>query len=170
MTDRVLVDTNVLVCAYDRSEPEKQNRALQVLDRLATSGLGVLTSQVLAEFFVAVTRRIPAPLSAHQAYERLQNHIHSWTVLEQTGLIVLEAARGVEEHQLSFWDALIWATARLNQIPVVFSEDFNTGSSNRGRAFCEPVCAGVSDRGLACIACVPGPCRVRQTVEALVCA
>ena len=59
MTDRVLVDTNVLVCAYDRSEPEKQNCALQVLDRLATSGLGVLTSQVLAEFFVAVTRRIP---------------------------------------------------------------------------------------------------------------
>lgn len=94
MTNRVLVDTNVLIYAYDRSEPEKQNRALQVLDRLATSGFGVLTAQVLAEFFVAVTRRIPAPLSTRQAYERLQNHVHSWTILDQTGLIVLEAARG----------------------------------------------------------------------------
>jgi predicted nucleic acid-binding protein len=138
MTDRVLVDTNVLVYAYDRSEPEKQGRALLVLDRLATSGLGVLSSQVLAEFFVAVTRRIPAPLTIRQAYERLQNHALSWTILEQTGLIVLEAARGVAEHQLSFWDALIWATARLNQIPVVFSEDFNSGSSTEGVCFVNP--------------------------------
>ncbi|HNS53058.1 MAG TPA: PIN domain-containing protein [Anaerolineae bacterium] len=141
MTDRVLIDTNVLVYAYDRSEPEKQTRAVQVLDRLATSGLGVLTSQVLAEFSVAVTRRIPAPLSTNQAYERLQNHVQSWTILEQTGLIVLEAARGVEEHQFSFWDALIWATARLNQIPVVFSEDFHTGSSTEGMRFANPFAA-----------------------------
>ncbi len=70
MNGRALVDTNVLVYAYDRSEPEKQRRALEVLDRLA---VGVLSTQVLAEFFVAVTRKIPAPLSAEEAYERVHN-------------------------------------------------------------------------------------------------
>ena len=53
-------------------------------------------------------------------------------------MIILEAARGVETHHLSFWDAQIWATARLNQIPIVFSEDFNTGASLEGVRFINP--------------------------------
>jgi len=138
MSDRVLVDTNVLVYAYDRSEPEKQKRAVEVLDHLALSGAGVLSAQVLSEFFVAVTRKIPAPLSAADAYERMKNYLQSWTVLEVTGMIVLEAARGVHEYQLNFWDAQIWAAARLNQIPVILSEDFNTGQVTEGVLFVNP--------------------------------
>lgn len=42
-------------------------------------------------------------------------------------MIVLEAVRGVRDYQLSYYDAQIWACARLNQIPVIFSEDFNHG-------------------------------------------
>jgi len=67
MNDRVFVDTNVLVYAYDRSDPEKQRRALQVLDRLAITGAGMISAQVLSEFFVAVTRKIVAPLSVDEA-------------------------------------------------------------------------------------------------------
>jgi predicted nucleic acid-binding protein len=104
MTDEVLVDTNVLVYTYARSEPEKQRRAAEVLDRLAVSGTGLVSTQVLAEFFVAVTRKIAAPLSAAEAYERVQNYLQSWTVLDVTGMVVLEAARGVRDHQFSFWD------------------------------------------------------------------
>ena len=138
MTDRVLVDTNVLVYAYDRSEPEKQRRALEVLDHLAVSGAGVISTQVLAEFFVAITRKIPAPLSVAEAYDRVKNYLQSWTVLDVTGMIVLEAARGVRDHQFNFWDAQIWAAARLNQIPVVFSEDFNVGQVTEGVHFVNP--------------------------------
>lgn len=124
MSDKVLLDTNVLVYAYDRSEPEKQHRALALLDRLVATGAGAISTQVLDEFFVAVTRKIPAPLSVPEGYERLRNYLQVWTVLDVTPLIVLEAARGVRDHQLNFWDAQIWAAARLNQIPLVFSEDF----------------------------------------------
>jgi len=138
MSDRVFVDTNVLVYAYDRSEPEKQRRALEVLDRLTIRGAGVISTQVLAEFFVAVTRKIPAPLSVSEAYERIRNYLRSWAVVDVTGLIVLEAARGVRDHQFSFWDAQIWATARLNQIPVVFSEDFSDGAVIEGVRFVNP--------------------------------
>ncbi|HLF88349.1 MAG TPA: PIN domain-containing protein [Anaerolineales bacterium] len=135
MNGRFLVDTNVLVYAYDRSEPEKQIRALEVLDRLAETQRGVITAQVMAEFFVVVTRKIPAPLSPAQAMERLQNYWLSWQVLDLTPMIVLEAARGVRDHRFSYWDAQIWAAARLNQIPVVMSEDFNSGSTREGVSF-----------------------------------
>lgn len=61
MSARVLVDTNVLVYAYDRSAPDKQRRALDVLDNLVVSDVGAISTQVLAELFVAVTRKIANP-------------------------------------------------------------------------------------------------------------
>jgi len=142
MSDRVFVDTNVLVYAYDRSEPEKQRRAFEVLDRLAVTRTGTISTQVLAEFFVAVTRKIPAPLSAAEAYERIRNYLQSWVVVDLTGMIVLEAARGVRDHQFHFWDAQIWATARLNQISVVLSEDFTDGAVIEGVRFVNPFAEG----------------------------
>ncbi len=138
MSGSVLVDTNVLAYAYDRSEPEKQERALEVLDSLGTRETGVISTQVLAEFFVAVTRKIATPLSVPEAYERVENYLRSWTVLDLTGMIVLEAARGVRAYQFNFWDARIWATAHLNQIPIVLSEDFNTDQVTEGVRFVNP--------------------------------
>jgi len=142
MSDRVFVDTNVLVYAYDRAEPQKQRQALTVLDRLAMTGTGVVSTQVLAEFFVAVTRKIAAPLDVHQAHERVKNYLQSWRVLDLTGMVVLEAVRGVRDHQFNFWDAQIWATARLNQIGVVFSEDFSAGDVIEGVRFVNPLAEG----------------------------
>ena len=54
------------------------------------------------------------------------------------GMTVLEAARGVRDHQFNFWDAQIWATARLNQIPLVFSDDFSVGAVIEGVKFVNP--------------------------------
>jgi predicted nucleic acid-binding protein len=138
MGARIFVDTNVLVYAYDRSEPEKQRLAFTLLDRLAITKVGMISTQVLAEFFVSVTRKIAAPLSAGDAYQRVSNYLQSWTVLDMTGMVVLEAVRGVRDHQLSFWDAQIWAVAKLNQAPVVFSEDFSDGQVVEGVRFVNP--------------------------------
>jgi predicted nucleic acid-binding protein len=121
----ILVDTNVLVYAYDRSEPVKQAKAVTLLERLAANGSGILSAQVLAEFFVTVTRKLAAPLPVERALESLENYLASWTVFDTTSLVVLEAGRGVRDHRFSFYDAQIWAVARLNQVPFVFSEDFN---------------------------------------------
>lgn len=68
MNDNILVDSNVLVYAYDRSEPQKQTQAVRVLDHWMAGYLGVLSTQVLAEFFMTVTKKIIAPLSIKQAY------------------------------------------------------------------------------------------------------
>jgi predicted nucleic acid-binding protein len=133
-----LIDTNVLVYAYDRSEPEKQRRALEVLDALARSGDGRLSAQVLSEFFVNVTRKIAAPLTVAQARERLQHYVSIWPLFPVTSQVVLEAIRGVQQYPFSFWDAQIWAAACLNQVSTVLSEDFNPGAVIEGVRFVDP--------------------------------
>ncbi len=138
MADRVMVDTNVLLYAYDRGEPSKQPQAFALLDRLTVGGLGVLTSQILAEFFVNATRRLRPPLTTEEAYNCIQNYLLSWEILDISGPIVLEAARGVRTYQMSYWDAQIWASAKMNQIRVVFSEDFGPRVIIEGVRFVNP--------------------------------
>ena len=64
--------------------------------------------------------------------------IRLWPVFDLTALIVLEAGRGVRDHKFSYYDAQIWATARLNQVPLVLSEDFPHGSVLEGVRFLNP--------------------------------
>ena len=142
MAGRILIDTNILLYAYDRGQPAKQPLALTVLDQLVAHGLGALTSQVLAEFFVNATKKLQPPLTVEEAHGRIQNYLLSWEVLEITGAIVLEAVRGVRVYRLTYWDAHIWASARLNQIPLVFSEDFSDGVIIEGVRFVNPFGAG----------------------------
>lgn len=61
-----------------------------------------MSPQILSEFFSVVTKKIPAPLSIKQGYASLGNYIQFWEVVDLTGAVVLEGARGVKEHQLSF--------------------------------------------------------------------
>lgn len=53
-------------------------------------------------------------------------------------MVVLEALRGVRDHGLSYYDAQVWATARLNQVPVIFSKDFDSGRVLEGVRFVNP--------------------------------
>ncbi|MGE5559023.1 MAG: PIN domain-containing protein [Bacillota bacterium] len=138
MKDKVLVDTNILVYAYDISEPEKQAKAFLVLDGLASARRGVLSPQILAEFFVACTQKIAVPLNPETVYRSLQNYLNSWLIVDLTPQIVLEAARGKQAYRLPYWDAQIWATAKLNQIPLVYSEDFQDGMALEGVLFKNP--------------------------------
>ncbi|MDF1590091.1 MAG: PIN domain-containing protein [Desulfobacterales bacterium] len=137
--NKILVDTNILLYAYDQAEPEKQPQALAVLEDLVAEGLGVLSSQILGEFYVNATQKLAPPLTVKEAYERIQNYLLAWEVLDVTGPVVLEAVRGVREHKMAYWDAQIWASARLHQIPTIFSEDFNVGGVIEGVRFVNPL-------------------------------
>lgn len=133
-----LVDTNVLVYAYDRSAPQKQHRAFGVLDRLHQTRSGALSAQVLGEFFYVLTRKLTPPFRPDFAGERVDRLLGSWPVLPLTGPVVREAVRGTVEHKLSYYDAQIWAVAHLNQLPVVLSEDFTDGAVIDGVRFLNP--------------------------------
>jgi predicted nucleic acid-binding protein len=134
----IMVDTNVLIYAHDRSERSKQRQAIDILGRIKVADSGVLSAQVLSEFYNTATRKLSPPLTLDQAEAQLNYFVTVWTVFDVTPSVVLEAVRGVRKHGLSFWDAQIWAAARLNQVPVVFSEDFNPGAVVEGVRFVNP--------------------------------
>jgi len=138
----MLIDTNVLVYAHDRGEFAKQGRAIEALDRLQLAGDGRLSAQCLGEFFCAATRGPHPKLTVAEASLQVERLASSFPVLEITPLIVLEAMRGVRERRMAYWDAQIWATARLNQIPIVLSEDFEVGAIIEGVRFINPFSDG----------------------------
>ncbi|HET6444888.1 MAG TPA: PIN domain-containing protein [candidate division Zixibacteria bacterium] len=134
----ILIDTNLLIYLYDQNQPSKQARAIELLDQLELAGIGRLSVQNLAEFFSVSTRKLSPPLSPAEALAQVNLFTRAWLVFDLTPLIVLEAGRGVRDYQMSYYDAQIWATARLNQISVIFSEDFNVGATLEGVQFVNP--------------------------------
>ncbi len=139
MKDKILVDTNILVYAYDIADPEKQAKAFQVIDKLASGQKGVISAQILGEFFVTTTQKLKNPLDVATISQSIQNYVRSWLVLDITPQIILEAIRGRSTYPISYWDAQVWATAKLNQIPVVYSEDFQDGQMLEGVLFRNPI-------------------------------
>ena len=127
-----LVDTNILVYAYDPSDKRKSRRAIEVLTLLEFTKRGVLSTQILSEFFNTVTRNIPNPLDPSNARVTVQRFIEHWEIVPVTSDVVLEGMRGSIEHQLSYWDSLIWAAAKLNDVDTILSEDFSHGQVIEG--------------------------------------
>lgn len=120
------VDSNVLVYAHDRSAGQKQKTARALLDRLWQERCGALSIQVLQEFAVNVTAKIPRPLPAAEAGEVV-------TLLAQWHLHVpappdIVAALGLQHrHQISFWDAMILQSAVRLGCRRLWSEDLSSG-------------------------------------------
>lgn len=138
VAEKTLIDTNILVYAHDNHEIEKQRIAIELLDSAAKMGLGLVSTQILGEFFRIVTRKISEPLPPAKARMQVEILMKTWPVLQITSMIISEAIRGVIEHSFSYWDAQIWATAKLNQIGDVLSEDFSNNSIVEGVRFINP--------------------------------
>ena len=134
-----MVDTNVLVYALDRREPEKRERAREVLRRVGSAGTAALPAQVLSEFANACLRKLEPRPEAEAIRREVERLMLAFPVLPITGPVVLETLRGVREHLLSYYDAQIWVVARLGQVGVVLSEDFNPGTVLDGVSFTNPL-------------------------------
>ncbi len=134
----ILLDTNILVYACDPGEPAKRDQAGRVLRFLEQNGSGRLSVQGLSEFVAATTRRLRPPLTIIDAAQQIERLMASFLIFDLTPMVVLEALRGVRDHQLSYYDAQVWATARLNQVPLIFSEDFNSDATLEGVRFINP--------------------------------
>ena len=131
----VLIDTNVLVYAHQPAEAGKYLQALRAIQALTDAGVGRLSTQVLGEFVSATTRGRRRLLPVAEALAQAALLADALPVFDVTRLIVLEAVRGVREHRLSYYDAQLWATARLNQVSTIFTEDFEDGRRLEGVQF-----------------------------------
>ena len=130
MNDKTFIDTNVLIYAYDVDAQAKHQAAKNVLRGLWSEQTGVLSMQVLQEFYVNVTRKIPRPISKESA--RLV--VSSYTVwcIDTTPAEISTAFHIEDESRIGFWDALIVATALKSGASRILSEDLNAGQMIAG--------------------------------------
>ncbi len=128
MANRTFFDTNVLVYLFDTDSPGKQARAREVLEASLERGVAVVSTQVLQEFFVTVTRKLARPLPAAEAESALRRLMELPVVQVDLDLI-LTAAVSARRDRISFWDALILATASAADCGEVLSEDLQHGRS-----------------------------------------
>lgn len=120
------VDTNVLVYAHDRSEEARQPIARALLEELWDTRRGVLSTQVLQEFYAVATRRMRPPLQPHAARQVVAAYA-AWPVIAVDVALILGASELAEQDAVSFWDALIVVAARRAGASVLATEDLQDG-------------------------------------------
>jgi predicted nucleic acid-binding protein len=124
MSDEVVfLDTNVLVYLFDQGEPRKKAIAEDIFRRHQRIRL---STQVLQEFFVVVTRKLERPLEPEIALRSVE-HFQVYPVAVVTNALVTQAIRRSIDAQLSFWDALIVETALSEQATLLVTEDLQDG-------------------------------------------
>jgi len=138
----VFVDTNVLVYSMDEDEPDKRPVALALIGAISECGNGAVNAQVIGEFFVTAVRRFCRSMDAAEAALQTLRLVDMFLVYDTSLAIIEEALRGVVRYKMSYYDAQIWAVARVNQIPLVLSEDFSDGSVIEGVRFVNPFAPG----------------------------
>lgn len=133
----VVTDTNVLVYALDPGEPPRRSVAREVLRALAERGDWLLPVQVMSELSNVALRKLG--LTPDAVRDLLAVHRRAAArVLPLRPPVVDEALRGVREHGLSFYDAQIWAAARLAGAQTLLTEDLQTGRSLDGVRIVDP--------------------------------
>ncbi len=141
MPDRVFVDTNILIYAHDLDAGTKSRRASEVLSRLWEENTGALSTQVLQEFYVNVTQKIPDTLTPAVARSVIEDYL-VWHIDVVTPKSVLAASEIAERYQLSFWDAMIVTSAINVQATKLVTEDLNHGQVIRGILIENPLLDG----------------------------
>ena len=134
---KVFVDTNIIVYAYDTSAGEKYKKSVEIMDELWSSGDGVISSQVLQEFFVNVTKKISRPMDISLAKEVVKDLLN-WKTVIADGRIILEAIDIHSQHKYSFWDSLIIASAIEGGAKIILSEDLADKQIIKGVAIKNP--------------------------------
>ena len=124
--DKAFIDTNIIIYAYDATAGKKHEIARTIITDLWDSGLGVISTQVLQEFFVNVVQKIPKPVDKQQAKEIVRDFL-KWHVVVNTGDSIVDAIDICLRFEYSFWDSMIIEAAIKGGATVLISEDLQDG-------------------------------------------
>ncbi|TAJ93829.1 MAG: PIN domain-containing protein [Gammaproteobacteria bacterium] len=131
------IDTNILLYAHDRNAGDKQTKAAQLLTRLWENRSGILSTQVLQEFLVNATRKLPTPIALPKARDIVRTY-GLWVTRETQVSDVLRATELMEIAGFNFWDSLILACAEAAGAEVLYSEDMQHGQQVAGLTIRNP--------------------------------
>ena len=129
--NRVFLDTNIIVYAFDTSAGAKHQAAAAIMGKLWDSELGLLSTQVLQEFYVTVTAKIPKTLDPGSAREIISDLL-KWDTVTNDGETILEAVDIQMGSGYSLWDSMIIASAVRGGAGLLYTEDLNHGQVIKG--------------------------------------
>jgi predicted nucleic acid-binding protein len=127
----VFFDTNILVYLFDNDAPAKRERARALFQRHTQEGSLLISTQVLQELYVTLTRKLAVPLPEPDAREVIAS-LAELPVTQNDASTVMAAIDLSQRRQLSFWDALIIEAARRGGANVLLSEDLQHGQDIEG--------------------------------------
>jgi predicted nucleic acid-binding protein len=125
---RYLLDANVLVYLHDGRDRDRRERARAVVRHVGRARQAALSTQVLGEFASVALRKMSPPMAAADVRAQVERLRRRFPIHPVTSAVVEEALRGVEYHRIGYWDAQVWAVARLHQIDAVLGQDTRPGS------------------------------------------
>ncbi len=126
MNGRFFLDTNIFVYSFDRSAPAKARRATELI-RQAATGKGIVSYQVVQEFFNVALRRFAVPMTVAEAEQYLATVFRPLMAVHSSQALYGNALRFSERYRLPWYDALILAAASQAQCRVLYSEDLQHG-------------------------------------------
>jgi predicted nucleic acid-binding protein len=127
MNARFFLDTNIFVYSFDRSSAAKSRRAVQLIREAVTTRKGVVSYQVVQEFFNLALRRFAQPMTVSEAEQYLSSVFRPLLAVQSSPALISEALRLTGKHRLSWYDALIVAAAIEGGCGVLYSEDLQHG-------------------------------------------
>ena len=123
---KIFIDTNILVYALDKAEPGKQEKARELLRKTESGRLGVISTQVLQEFYIVATRKLKVK---PELAKRIISSLSEFETVVINQPIIEKAIDVSVSNKISFWDALIVASAAAARCRVIWTEDLKHGQS-----------------------------------------
>jgi predicted nucleic acid-binding protein len=130
MSGKTFIDTNILVYAHNLDAMIRNEVARKLITSLWDQRTGVLSMQVLQEFYVVMTRKVAVPIRPLEARSIVRIYL-PW-VVEPNAEMILAASEIEERYQISFWDAMIIAAAHRAGVYRIVTEDLNHGQYIEG--------------------------------------
>lgn len=132
MSARYFLDTNIFVYVFDDKSPAKAKKATELIRRAARTGEGIVSYQVVQEFFNVALRRFSHPMTTWEAEQYLITVFRPLLAIHSSPAIYVEALRISGKHRLAWYDSLIVAAALEGQCEILYTEDLQDGREIEG--------------------------------------
>jgi predicted nucleic acid-binding protein len=132
MNGKFFLDTNVFVYLFDTTAPAKAKKAARLVRDAVDTGKGIVSYQVVQEFFNVALRRFAHPMSGAEAEQYLITVFRPLLAVHSSPALYVEALRVAGKHRFAWYDSIIVASALESQCDTLYSEDFQHGRQIEG--------------------------------------
>ena len=127
MNDRFFLDTNIFVYSFDKNAPKKADRATKLIRRAIQARQGIVSYQVVQEFFNVALRQFAEPMSGADAEQYLATTFHPLLAVHSSHGLYSQALQLATTYSIPWYDSLIVASAIEGRCGLLYSEDFQHG-------------------------------------------